>query len=93
VFAYVQLASSATEAPGAARLPGLDPALTYTVTPVSFGGGAGGAGVHSIHTQAPGWLANPATASAVPGTLLGHAGLPMPVLHPEELLLLHLTAV
>jgi alpha-galactosidase len=92
IFAYVQLAASATEAPGAARFPGLDRDQTYRVTPVRFGGNAGSAGGHSIHVLPPGWLADPATASAVPGALLERVGLPMPVLLPEELLLLHVTA-
>jgi len=92
IFAYVQLASSATEAPGATRLPGLDPDLTYAVTPVRLSGSAAGADVHSIRVRAPGWLADPATATAVPGAMLERVGLPMPVLQPESLLLMHVTA-
>lgn len=92
IFAYVQLSSSATEAPGVTRFPGLDPDLAYRVTPVSFGGAGGGAQVHAIHVRPPGWLAEGA-ASVVPGGALERLGLPMPVLQPEQLMLLHLQSV
>jgi alpha-galactosidase len=84
IFAYVALATSAAEVPEPARLPGLDPAVDYAIEVVDTGG-------HPFVRQAapPGWTDSHA---AVPGSFLGEVGLPMPVLGPEQALVLHLRA-
>jgi alpha-galactosidase len=85
LFAYVQLAGSADEAPGAVRLDGLDPERAYRVEPVTIAGGPA-----LRQAQPPGWLAG--GGITLGGRALGAAGLQMPVLLPEQALLLHLTA-
>jgi alpha-galactosidase len=85
LFAYVQLAGSADEAPGAVRLDGLDPERAYRVEPVTIAGGPA-----LRQAQPPGWLAG--GGITLGGRALGAAGLQMPVLLPDQALLLHLTA-
>jgi alpha-galactosidase len=85
LFAYVQLAGSADEAPGVVRLDGLDPERAYRVEPVTIAGGPA-----LRQAQPPGWLAG--GGITLGGQALGAAGLQMPVLLPEQALLLHLTA-
>ena len=84
LFAYVQLAASDDEAPGAIRIVGLDPERVYRVEPVAI---AGGPALRQV--KPPGWLANGGITLA--GRALGAAGLQMPVLLPEQALLLHIT--
>ncbi len=83
VFAYVQLTSGATEVPGPARLPGLDPERTYRVEPVLLAGGP-----LMLHATPPPWLE--AGGITLSGRALATAGLQMPVLAPEQALLLEL---
>jgi alpha-galactosidase len=83
LFAYVQLTSSANESPGLARLPGLDPGRAYRVAPVSVAGEP-----ETKQAAAPPWLAGGVTLG---GRALAELGLPLPVLRPEQALLLHLT--
>lgn len=83
LFTYAQLTSGLTEAPVPVRFVGLDPVMRYTVTPLPLAGGPG-----VTHRQAPGWI----DAGSI--TLSGHAlqtiGLQLPILKPEEALLLEL---
>jgi alpha-galactosidase len=84
LFAYVQLATSVSEVPGAVRIPGLAPDRTYRVAPVSLAGGP------ALQQAKPApWLE--AGGVTMAGRALGTAGLQMPVLLPEQALVLHLT--
>jgi alpha-galactosidase len=85
LFAYVQLTASAFETPGLARLPGLDPGRAYRVTPLSVAGDP-----ETKQAVAPRW--HEAGGATLDGRSLGEVGLPMPVLRPEQALLLHLTS-
>jgi alpha-galactosidase len=84
LFAYVQLATSAAEVPGRARLPGLDRDRAYRVEPLPL---AGGPAVQQ--SEPPGWYERGVTLT---GCALATAGLQMPVLQPEQALLIRLTA-
>jgi alpha-galactosidase len=85
LFAYVQLTASAFETPGLARFPGLDPDRAYRVEPLEVAGGP-----ETKQAVAPRWLE--AGGATLTGRVLGEAGLPLPVLRPEQALLLHLTS-
>ncbi|MFC7329705.1 alpha-galactosidase [Marinactinospora rubrisoli] len=84
VFCYARLATSPAAYPGRVRLPGLDPERGYRVRPrwelgePNFG-----------HVEPPAWLRSGETVLS--GAALGRAGLQMPVLRPENALLLHVT--
>jgi alpha-galactosidase len=84
LFAYAQLTTSAFETPGLARLPGLDPGRAYRVEPVPLAGAP-----ETKHAVAPPWYE--AGGVTLAGRALAEAGLPLPVLMPEQALLLHLT--
>jgi alpha-galactosidase len=84
VFAYVQLATSAEEVPGAARLEGLDPGRDYRVEAVQIAGGPA-----FQQASPPEWMA--AGDVTLSGRALAVAGLQMPVLLPEQAVLLHVT--
>jgi len=81
LYAFVQLATSALAVPEPARLPGLDPERGYRVAPVHPAGPPEG-----LQLRPPPWLA--IGAVQLPGRVLAQVGLPMPVLHPEQALLL-----
>ncbi len=83
VFAYVQLTSSPTELPPPVLLKGLDSGRRYRVVPVPL---AGGPGTQEISSSP--WLADGIVLS---GQVLMQVGLQMPVLQPEQALILHLT--
>ena len=79
LFAFVQLTTSALETPGPVRLPGLTGPVTVTaLNAPSF-----------AHKDPPPWLAEGVTTT---GEALAKAGLQMPVLHPEQALLLGVRA-
>jgi alpha-galactosidase len=84
LFAYVQLATSVAEVPGAARIPGLAPDRTYRVAAVPLAGGPA-----LQQAKPPPW--QDAGGVTVAGSALGTTGLQMPVLQPEQALVLHLT--
>jgi alpha-galactosidase len=85
LLAYVQLATSVAEVPGPVRLPGLDPDRAYRVAPVPVAGGP------ALRQAAPPpW--QEVGEVTLSGRALAAAGLEMPVLQPEQALLLHLTA-
>lgn len=83
VFSYAQIATNVTEIPGLVRLAGLDPEATYAVTPVSLGEEPG-----TQQLTGPDWVV--AGGAEVSGAVLMRVGLSMPVLHPEQALLVHL---
>ena len=82
LFAYVQLTASAFETPGLARLPGLDPDRAYRVEPVAVAGEP-----ETKQATGPAWLE--AGGVTLGGRSLAEVGLPLPVLRPEQALLLH----
>ena len=84
LFAYVQLTTSSLETPGAARLPGLDPDRAYRVLPLAVAGMP-----ETNHATPPRWYE--AGGVTLTGRALAEAGLQLPVLLPEQALLLHLT--
>jgi alpha-galactosidase len=83
VFAFVQLASSPTEVPPPVRLSGLDAQQLYRVTAVPLAGGPSAQEIAS-----PPWASQ---GLVVTGEVLMQVGLQMPVLHPEQALILHLS--
>ena len=80
----MQLTASAYETPGLARLPGLDPGRAYRVEPVPVAGEP-----ETKQAVAPAWLE--AGGVTLGGLALAEVGLPLPVLRPEQALLLHVT--
>jgi alpha-galactosidase len=86
LYAYVQLATSPFAVPAPARLPGLDPARSYLVEPVHPAGRP-----RTSQRMPPPWYA--AGGVTLPGAVLAAAGLAMPVLDPEQALLLRVRAV
>ena len=82
IFAYVQLASSPTEVPPPVRLSGLDSGRRYRVLSVPLAGGPSAQEITS-----PPWAAD---GIVLTGQVLMRVGLQMPVLHPEQALVLHL---
>ncbi|HEX2374229.1 MAG TPA: GH36 C-terminal domain-containing protein, partial [Actinomycetota bacterium] len=85
LFAYVQLTASAFETPGLARLPGLDGGRPYRVEALRVAGAP-----ETKHAVAPRWYG--AGQVTLAGRALAEVGLPLPVLRPEQALLLHLTS-
>jgi alpha-galactosidase len=85
VFAYVQLAASATSVPLRVRLPGLDPARSYRVQRLALPGD-----LRQPGKLMPDWWDGGLVAG---GAALSGAGLAFAVHHPESATLLHLTAV
>jgi alpha-galactosidase len=84
LFAFVSVASSFAEHPGRVQFPGLDPERRYRVR-VAFPSGS-----HPfIQRQAPGWLA---TGFEATGLALAAVGLPMPILNPEQAIVLEIVA-
>jgi alpha-galactosidase len=83
VFSYVQLTSAARTLPAPVRLPGLDPARRYEVTPVAPGGAP-----RTQQVPAPS-----GDTRVLSGRALSEVGVRPPVLMPEQAWLLHLKAV
>nr|WP_231747539.1 alpha-galactosidase [Auraticoccus cholistanensis] len=88
--ALYQLATvgrSEVSLPGALVLPGLDPARRYRVQPLDLGQPARG-------LRPPAWWpAEGEPGPVLPGTVLSRAGLQAPALHPEQAVLLEVSAV
>ncbi len=87
--ALVSLATLATPAvaiPAPLRLPGLDADRRYRVQPVTLGAPA-----HAVQDAPPAWIA--AGGTTVSGALLAELGLPVPLLGPEQALVLHAVAL
>ncbi|WP_432744936.1 alpha-galactosidase [Streptomyces sp. JH002] len=87
VFALVQTATSVQSPVGRVRLPGLDPAGEYRVTPLAPGDAAG---VSSWLTL-PWW--GDEDGVTLPGRVLDTVGVQPPTLHPERLVLLEAVRV
>ncbi|WP_448070541.1 alpha-galactosidase [Georgenia yuyongxinii] len=85
IFTIVALRTHVVAPPGRVRLPGLDPAARYRVRPLPPGDTAG-------RRAFPGHLPWWDDGATLPGAVLDRVGLQAPVLHPEQLVLLHLTA-
>ncbi|WP_404804776.1 alpha-galactosidase [Microbispora sitophila] len=83
LFSVVAMATGARTQPGRVRIPGLDPHQRYHVHPLPPGDSPGTTAV----TPNP-WLAE---GVVVTGQVLAEVGLSAPPLHPEQLLLLHIT--
>ncbi|KHD74546.1 alpha-galactosidase [Actinoplanes utahensis] len=82
VFALVTLGTPAAALPPPLKFPGLDPDRLYTVRPI-------GVPPRTMQDAPPPWLA--AGSVTLPGRVLVEAGLPSPLLTPEQALLLELT--
>lgn len=86
VFSYVTLATMTADIPPRLRLPGLDPSVTYRVTPLA-----------GLSSPLPRW-ARPAVwlgdgGVELPGRVLSQVGLQAPTLNPAQVLTLELTAL
>jgi alpha-galactosidase len=82
LFALVALDAPRAALPPPLRLPGLDPDRLYTVQPI-------GAAPKTVQDSPPEWLAK--GSITLPGRVLAEAGLPVPLLAPEQALLLELS--
>ncbi|WP_228079106.1 alpha-galactosidase [Streptomyces profundus] len=85
LFALVATRTPETTPHGRFRLPGLDPAARYRLEVLPPGVEAPGLG-----RSRPTWCTEEG-ARGVPGAVLERTGLQIPFLHPEQLVLLHLT--
>jgi alpha-galactosidase len=83
LFAVVSMATSVTSPPGRIRFPGLLPTQRYRIAPMPPGDRPRG-----VALIPPSWLE---TGVTMTGHALAEVGLPVPAMHPEQLLLLHLT--
>jgi alpha-galactosidase len=92
LMACVAVASHRSEVPTPARFPALDPDADYRVERVDTGGE-----VFSIQHEGPAWWPPDGAAAAdcpvLPGSFLTEVGVPLPVLGPEQAVVLHLTRV
>lgn len=70
--------------PGTLQLPGLDPNTTYHLRPLPPADQAPG-----MERGTPAWCTK--DGITLPGTVLERVGIQIPTLHPEQLVLLHLT--
>ncbi|WP_269937860.1 alpha-galactosidase [Arthrobacter sp. HY1533] len=88
VYSYVSLARGVVSNPGRVRLPGLDPAASYRIEPLFPDGGSGY--VQGI----PAWWDSRSTGSIeLGGAFLAGVGIAMPVIHPEQAVLLLATRI
>ena len=86
VFALVAMSAGISAPPGRVKLPGLAPDVVYTVRPLP----PGDAPLGPEHIPPPDWVT--AGGVTLPGRVLGEVGIQAPVMHPEQLMLLRLTA-
>ena len=86
LIALVTLATAAVAVPPPLRFPGLDPDRRYRVEPLTVG-----ASPHAVQDAPPAWLAD--GGITITGRLLADPGLPVPLLAPEQALLLRAIAV
>ncbi len=84
LFSYVQLRTGETEAPVPVRFAGLDPERSYTVTVLDPVGDT-----LCVQRRPPEW--SEAGRVVLPGRVLETIGLPLPVLLPEQAILLEVT--
>ncbi|GIG27794.1 alpha-galactosidase [Cellulomonas marina] len=88
VYTVVALTTSPVYPPGQFRLPGLDPDALYDVRPLPPGDVVGGRTSQAGAT--PPWWTRGVT---LPGSVLARVGVQAPGLHPEQMVLLHVTRV
>ena len=86
IFAVVATASGLPAVPAPTALPGLDPSRTYRARPIDIG-----APVGMLQDAPPPWWQ--VGELTLPGRLLGEVGLTLPLLLPEQSLLLHVEAI
>ncbi|MGD8195487.1 alpha-galactosidase [Herbiconiux sp. P18] len=86
LFAVVTVAATREAVPAPVTFPGLDESVRYRVEPVLLGGGP-----RLIQDAPPPWWAEGGVVAA--GRQLAVVGLPMPLLAPEQSLVLRLTAL
>lgn len=86
VFSIAMVGSAAGALPPPVRFPGLAPDVVYEIRALDIGGAP-----VTIADQAPPWLA--AGGARLAGGLLAETGLPMPLLAPEQALVLELRAI
>ncbi|MGG5170717.1 alpha-galactosidase [Pseudarthrobacter sp. J1738] len=89
LFAAVALASLAAEVPGRAGIPGLDPKRTYRVEALLPSDTEESHGAFA-QIEPPLWYREGFTAS---GAFFAEVGLPLPVLRPEQAILIKATSV
>lgn len=85
LFALAAVSTSFSERPGRVAIPGLLPDTSYRVEAVYPGAG----GHPFLQEAAPPWMSGGVEAT---GRFLAAAGLPMPILNPEQAILLEVTA-
>ena len=86
LIALITLATAVVAVPPPLRFPGLDPDRRYRVEPLSLGGVP-----HAVQDAPPAWLAN--GGITITGRLLADLGVPVPLLGPEQALLLRAVAL
>ncbi|WP_314505107.1 alpha-galactosidase [uncultured Microbacterium sp.] len=86
VYSAAMLTASLAAVPPPARLPGLDSHRTYRVRPLRLGGEP-----RALQDSPPPWYA--AGHVDLPGAVLAEIGLPLPLLSPQQALVLELTAL
>jgi alpha-galactosidase len=86
VYAVAMLGATASAIAPAVRLPGLDPAARYRAVPLRRGGEP-----RAVPDAPPPWFA--AGGVDLPGAVLSEIGLPMPLLSPQQALVLEVRAV
>lgn len=86
LIALVTLAASPVSVPPPLRFPGLDPERRYRIEPVELGGAP-----RAVQDAPPQWLAEGGITAS--GRALAELGLPVPLLAPEQALVLHARAV
>ncbi len=86
LYSLATVAASRVAVPPPLRLPGLDPDRRYRVARVPLG-----AAPHAVQDAPPAWFA--AGELDAPGRVLAEVGLPVPLLAPEQAIVLHVTAL
>ncbi|MGJ8720578.1 MAG: alpha-galactosidase [Salinibacterium amurskyense] len=86
VFWVTCLDTPSDAVPTSRRLPGLDPHREYRISPVDVGAAAA-----TYPGTAPAWWLDGTVVLS--GAVLGSVGLQLPILHPDEALVLRVTAV
>ncbi len=86
LIALVTLATASVAVPPPLRFPGLDPDRRYRVEPLTVGGPP-----HAVQDAPPAWIAD--GGITVTGRLLADLGLHVPLLAPEQALLLRAIAL
>lgn len=86
LIALVTVATAVVSVPPPLRFPGLKPDRRYRIEPLELGGTP-----HVVQDAPPAWLAD--GGITITGRLLADLGLPVPLLGPEQALLLRAIAV